>query len=93
MIKAANALTVKWLDHGREPQARPDPDYPNGIDLDTSAGAAVTCETALPYPARRCGAYVVRCELCGTSALVTTAGRPDDPRSLRIACKPMKGQA
>lgn len=42
--------------------------------------------TALPYPARRCGQYVVKCDVCDQIIVVTTAGRPDDPRSLKMAC-------
>jgi hypothetical protein len=41
----------------------------------------------LPYPAKRIGHYRIECELCGLRVACTTAGRPDDPRSIRIACK------
>lgn len=80
-------LSVEWVDHGREPQCPPNPQYPNGIDADVSKGAVKTCHTDLPYPAKRCGHYVVRCGACGMSVALTTAGRPDDPRSVTIACK------
>jgi hypothetical protein len=83
----ADNLSVKWLDKGREPKCAPDPAYPSGIDVDLSFGAARTCRTDLFYPAKRCGVYVVRCSICGHSVGVTTAGRPDDPRSLVIACQ------
>jgi hypothetical protein len=76
-----------WIDRGREPQCKPNPKYPNGIDADISDGAAVTCTADLPYPARRCGIYIVECETCGMRFGVTTAGRPDDPRSVKLACK------
>ncbi len=79
-------FTIQWLDGGREPQCAPDPRFPEGRDLDVSAGAAKTCETALPYPAKRCGAYLVVCRRCAYRVGVTTAGRPDDPRSVKIAC-------
>jgi hypothetical protein len=78
---------IKWKDAGREPQSTPNPAYPNGIDLDASKGAAVTCVVALPYPAQRCGAYVVACLICGIKVACTTAGRVDDPRSIRVACR------
>lgn len=81
------ALEVDWIDRRREPQCAPNPDYPEGIDLDCSNGAVRTCETQLPYPAKRCGVYVVRCSICGMSVGLTTAGRPDDPRSVKIPCK------
>lgn len=80
------ALHPLWLDSGREPQCPPDPAYPEGIDIDLSAGRSPTCETALGYPARRCGLYVVICRTCSLRVSVTTAGRPDDPRSLKVAC-------
>lgn len=79
---------VKWLDSGREPQVAPNPSYPDGIDIDICKGGEGGCKIALPYPARRCGAYHVECKLCGATATVTTAGRKDDPRSLTMPCKP-----
>jgi len=78
------ALDVKWIDGGREPQCAPDPRYPEGIDLCTEG---VHCTTALPYPARRCGWYRIDCDQCGAVVLATTAGRPDDPRSIQIPCR------
>ena len=81
-------LTVEWIDRRREPQCPPDPKYPHGIDLDISGGhVANTCQTALPYPAKRIGYYVVNCSECQFQGLITTAGRADDPRSVKIACK------
>jgi hypothetical protein len=80
-------ITVKWVDRGREPQCAPDPAYPNGKDVDISGGAIATCETPLPYPAKRCGVFIAECSICGYHVGVTTAGRPDDPRSLKIACQ------
>ncbi len=80
-------LTVKWIDGEREPKSPPDPKYPEGIDLDISQGAERTCQTPLPYPAKRIGLYIITCNICGQRNLVTTAGRPDDPRSLKVACE------
>lgn len=82
-----DALTVTWIDRKRDPINPPNPAYPNGVDLDISKGAARTCKTDLPYPAKRCGLYVIACEVCGLSVGVTTAGRPDDPRSVVVPCK------
>ena len=48
--------------------------------------AEKSCKTEICYPAPRCGEYRVECEECGQRFTVTTAGRLDDPRSLRIAC-------
>lgn len=83
----ANGFKVDWIDSGREPQRAPNPDYPDGIDLDTTLGLGPSCSVSLPYPARRCGHFYVECKRCKTNAVVTTAGRPDDPRSLKLLCK------
>lgn len=80
-------FTVTWHDIGREPQSEPDPRYPKGVDIDASKGAKRACSTSLPYPARRCGYYTLICTTCKLTAVVTTAGRPDDPRSFKVACK------
>lgn len=80
-------MKVEWLDRGREPQCAPNPQFPKGIDVDASNGAEATCTVTLPYPARRCGVYTVTCDVCGQTVGVTTAGRPDDPRSVKIACR------
>ena len=79
-------LRVRWLDAGCKPQYPPDPLYPNGIKVDLSRGASVVCEIALPYPAPRCGQWMVSCRRCGQVNIITAAGRVDDPRSVRIAC-------
>ena len=79
-------IGIKWIDAGGEPKVKPNPAYPDGIELDMSKGQK-SCETDLPYPARRCGYYLLTCDTCGLRAVVTTAGRPDDPRRVRLACK------
>lgn len=80
-------IKVWWIDRGREPQCAPNPDYPDGIDVDLSDGRSKTCWTELrPYPTPRCGLFVVGCQTCGFSAVITTAGRPDDPRSAKLPC-------
>lgn len=78
---------IYWADAGREPKVKPDPAYPNGIDLDLTNGRLSYCETVLAYPTPRCGAYHIKCRVCGITALITTAGRADDPRSVKLACK------
>jgi hypothetical protein len=78
---------IVWKDRGLEPREQPNPEYPEGIDLDISGGVTPACVVTLPYPARRIGLYLVECELCGVRVACTTAGRPDDPRSVKIACK------
>jgi hypothetical protein len=79
-------FTVDWIDRGREPKCAPDPLFPNGKDVDASVGAKRACLVELPYPAKRCGLYVVKCSECGLSVGITTAGRPDDPKSVKVAC-------
>lgn len=87
----SGSFKIEWIDRGREPQCPPNPAYPDGIDLDGAQELGVpTCKTALPYPAKRCGLYYVECKICGSNALITTAGRPDDPRSVCIPCQ-LKG--
>ena len=82
------AFKIDWIDRGREPQCAPDPAYPNGKDLDGAKVLGVpTCKVDLPYPAKRCGLYYVECNICGYIAIITTAGRPDDPRSALFPCK------
>jgi hypothetical protein len=80
-------ISVKWIDRFREPKQPPNPKYPNGIDVDLAKAANKTCKAELPYPARRCGYFFVHCETCGYTALITTAGRPDDPKTVRLPCK------
>lgn len=80
-------MKVTWYDAGRYPRGKADPAFPNGLDIDISAGAARSCVVQLPYPAKRCGHYMLACEKCGLTGIVTTAGRRDDPRSVKVACK------
>lgn len=84
-------MKIEWIDGGREPKCPPNPAHPNGIDIDASGGAEAACGAELrPYPAPRCGHFLVTCETCGQSMAITTAGRPDDPRSVKIACHLVK---
>ena len=82
------AKKISWIDSGREPRARSDPAYPDGIDLDLSRGKSPACDVKLPYPAKRCGQYLIMCETCPQVIMVTTAGRRDDPRSVKMLCMP-----
>jgi len=76
-----------WIDQYRDPQHPPNPEFPNGIDIDASMGQERTCKVDLPYPAKRIGYYVIECEECGMRTAITTAGRPDDPKSVKLPCK------
>lgn len=79
-------LKAEWIDKKLEPQCPSNPAYPNGIDLDLSGGADIGCQINLPYPAKRCGIYIIKCNECGYTCGVTTAGRPDDPKSVIVPC-------
>lgn len=81
-------MTIEWHDSGKEPRVKPNPDYPDGVDIVAATGEPA-CYTKLPYPAKRIGNYEIKCLICGLTVRVTTAGRPDDPRSLTIACRRM----
>jgi hypothetical protein len=84
---AESQFTVEWLDSGREPKCAPDPAYPDGKTVDAAGDFSPRCTIQVPYPAKRCGFYLIKCQRCGLTAAVTTAGRPDDPRSLTVPCK------
>ena len=83
---------IKWFDSGHEPKGQPNPDFPRGYDIDVSHGAEHSCFIDLPYPAKRIGHYYIKCRVCGAKVLCTTAGRVDDPKSVRMACK-IEGKA
>lgn len=78
---------IQWHDHERWPTCLPDLRYPEGIDLDVSEGAKTACRVPLPYPAKRCGHFLVHCLTCGMTVACTTAGRIDDPRSIKLPCQ------
>ena len=83
----STSVKVTWLDEGRQPLRPPNPAYPNGVEVDCSGGTKVTCTLGLPYPAKGCGQYLVVCETCGLTIIITAAGQADDPRSVKVACK------
>ena len=45
-----------------------------------------SCLVSLPYPAPECGTHHIHCLICDQDIIVTAAGRPDDPISIRISC-------
>jgi hypothetical protein len=89
--KPSGPLVAEWVDFFREPQRQPNPAYPAGIDVDATGGKTPCCTIDLRHPAPRCGAWLIKCTLCGLTAMATTAGRADDPRSLTVACKIRRG--
>lgn len=81
-------IDVKFIDRGREPREKPDPKFPNGQDISFAPHVlAKSCCSNTPYPAPRCGYYSVLCKECGFTALITVAGRADDPRTITLPCK------
>lgn len=85
------AIDVTFLDSGREPQCKPDPRFPDGRHIrlmpEKPEADHKSCTYNLPYPAPRCGSYVVECKTCGYRAALNVAGRPDDPRIVTLPCK------
>lgn len=92
-MDSAKQFLVQWVGRGYEPQHKPNPAYPNGIALDIAGAAEQSCVCELPYPAARCGNYVIGCKLCGIKVMCSTAGRHDDPRSIKLPCQPMSARA
>jgi len=81
-------VKVTWIDSGRTATGQPDPDYPDGINLSlTQNRFGPSCRVKLPYPAKRIGFHLIECATCGYSAVVTAAGRRDDPCSVTLPCK------
>ena len=80
-------MRLTFIDSGREPKNAPNPNYPDGMDIDISRGASKCCIVELPYPAPRCGQWMIGCDECQQVNIVTAAGRIDDPRSVKIACR------
>ena len=79
-------IDVTFLDSGREPQCKSDPKYPDGKAINLGPGGGKTCTRNLPYPAPRCGQYMLTCKTCGFTGMITVAGRPDDPRIITMPC-------
>ncbi|HQU34713.1 MAG TPA: hypothetical protein PLB88_10380 [Thermoanaerobaculaceae bacterium] len=81
---------VRWIDDDRKPRCPSNPAYPDGMDLDARLSAEnPDCTIELVHPTPGCGHYEIQCSICGLRGAVTTAGRPDDPRSVRMTCRPM----
>jgi len=89
---ANDNLKLTFLSHDRPPRCAPDPAYPHGRALDLSKGSKESCAVALPYPAECCGAWLIVCQMCSQHYVVTTAGRIDDPRSVRLPCEADRAQ-
>jgi hypothetical protein len=90
-------FVTEWLAAPAGAKAPPeDPDYPNGKLIEPLGVAASTpaCLLELPYPAPGVGHWKVTCLRCHAKVAVRTAGRKDDPHSVRVVCKhPPQGSA
>jgi hypothetical protein len=78
---------LDWVDLHRQATQPADPTYPTGTAIDVALDAMRACRLELPCPAERCGLWVITCRACGFSIALATAGRADDPKSVRVPCK------
>lgn len=83
------SFDIKFTPSGRgKAQCEPDPKYPNGVTVNMCDSLLEKhCTVDLPYPAKECGYFHIRCSECDLSFIVTCAGRADDPKRVRVACK------
>jgi len=81
-------VTVNWVDAGREPQNNFDRKFPWGKPIDgRRSGELAGCQVLLPWPAERCGLWLLTCRRCGMKLAVTAAGRVDDATSVILPCE------
>jgi hypothetical protein len=78
---------IDWVDQHRVSLYPADSSFPNGVAIDVALDAPRACRVELIYPAARCGMWVITCRACGFSVALSTAGRADDPRSVRVPCR------
>jgi hypothetical protein len=91
-MKAAPHHKVEYISRGREPQVQFNRGFPWGKHIPNMEDGA-SCHVELePWPTPECGLLYVECEVCGSNAMLTTAGRVDDPRSVDLPCH-VKGHA
>lgn len=84
-------IDVKFNDSGRKATQLANPKYPNGQDVSVAENVLQkTCCRNLPYPAPGVGTYSVICRKCHFTALVSVAGRADDPRTITLPCKEIR---
>ena len=80
-------LKANFASIGQPATEKADARFPNGVALDVSEPAGPSCSAVLAYPADSIGVWFLECSICGLRCGVTAAGRPDDPRFVRVACK------
>jgi hypothetical protein len=69
----------------RKAKCPPNLRYPNGTHIDL--GTRPACLVSLPYPAPRCGWFLLDCPVCHENLLVTVSGQRDDPCSVMLPCR------
>lgn len=75
------ALKVTWFYRSMSPATQPaDPRFPQGITVNMAKPGAKACALSLKYPAPGVGSWVIECDTCGFTGVVTAAGRRDDPK-------------
>lgn len=62
------------------------PEYPNGVDVDLSAGAQDICVATLIYPAPQSGLCNVTCQNCGYQIALSVHAMADDAKSIKVPC-------
>lgn len=86
VVQGTPRFSIDWADAHREATYPADPTYPFGCSIDVALDAPRACRAQLPS-AVRIGTWVVRCTLCGYVIALASAGRRDDPRSVRVPCR------
>lgn len=96
-------MSVGWRERHRangpgglvtsKPQHPSNPEYPNGVDVDLAGDHLMRCSALLPRMPGKLGVYEIRCTHCELSLALTSAGRPDDPRLVRVPCWWGRGRA
>jgi hypothetical protein len=76
---------VEWLSRHRKPTVESNPQYPDGMDIDM--GNRPACKVEFPYPAECVGLWFIECHDCKSTAIITAAGRQDDPKSYMLPCR------
>jgi hypothetical protein len=84
---ATPRFAIDWVNALRDAHFPADPLYPNGHAMDVALDAPRACRAELPYPAARVGIYIVHCRVCDYRIALATAGRCDDPCSVRVPCR------
>jgi hypothetical protein len=83
-------ISIRWVKRGDKARSPANPAYPAGVVVDVTNGQKPFCTMPLLYPARCVGTWFLTCNICGLTAAVTAAGRADDPREVRLACKAVR---